>query len=81
MSTPSPQSSKGQRRQASPRTPATPSSTAPSRARSVSASDAITALIARRAYERYVERGYRHGCALDDWLEAEREVMSQAPPV
>jgi len=29
-------------------------------------------LIAKRAYELYGERGYRHGSALDDWLEAER---------
>jgi hypothetical protein len=38
-------------------------------------------LIAKRAYELYSERGYRHGCALDDWLEAEREILSQIPPV
>jgi Protein of unknown function (DUF2934) len=37
-------------------------------------------LIAKRAYELYNERGYRHGYALDDWLEAEREVISQIPP-
>jgi hypothetical protein len=38
-------------------------------------------LIAKRAYELYGERGYRHGLALDDWLEAEREILSQIPPV
>lgn len=38
-------------------------------------------LIAKRAYELYSERGYRHGCALDDWLDAEREILSQIPPV
>lgn len=38
-------------------------------------------LIAKRAYELYSERGYRHGSALDDWLEAEREILSQIPPV
>lgn len=82
MLTPSPQDSKGQRRQTSPRTPATPSSAAHSfQAQPVSTSDAMKALIAKRAYERYAEQGYRHGCALDDWLEAEREIMSQAPPV
>lgn len=37
-------------------------------------------LIAKRAYELYSERGYRHGCALEDWLEAEREIVSQLPP-
>jgi hypothetical protein len=38
-------------------------------------------LIAKRAYELYGERGYRHGSSLDDWLEAEREILSQIPPV
>jgi len=38
-------------------------------------------LIAKRAYELYSERGYRHGSGLDDWLEAEREILSQIPPV
>lgn len=37
--------------------------------------------IATRAYELYVERGYRHGYALEDWLEAEREILSRASPV
>jgi hypothetical protein len=34
------------------------------------------ALIAKRAYERYGARGYQHGSALDDWLEAEREILN-----
>jgi hypothetical protein len=38
-------------------------------------------LISTRAYELYRERGYRSGSALDDWLDAEREVLSQIPPV
>ena len=33
--------------------------------------------ISRRAYELYVQRGCRHGHALDDWLEAEREILDQ----
>jgi len=37
-------------------------------------------LIAKRAYELYSERGYRHGTALDDWLDAEREILSRIPP-
>jgi Protein of unknown function (DUF2934) len=41
----------------------------------------LHALIAKRAYELHSERGYRHGSALDDWLEAEREILSQIPPV
>lgn len=43
--------------------------------------DDLHILIAKRAYQLYGERGYRHGWALDDWLEAEREVFSQIPPV
>jgi hypothetical protein len=38
-------------------------------------------LIAKRAHELYSERGYRDGSALDDWLDAEREILSQIPPV
>lgn len=30
--------------------------------------------IARRAYERYEERGGNHGRDVDDWLESEREL-------
>jgi hypothetical protein len=32
--------------------------------------------IARRAYQRFVDRGWEHGHDLDDWLEAERELFS-----
>ena len=39
------------------------------------------ARITRRAYELYCERGYRDGSALDDWLDAEREILSQIPAV
>jgi hypothetical protein len=46
----------------------------------VSPCDDLHILIAKRAYELYTDRGYRHGCALDDWLEAEREILSQIPP-
>jgi hypothetical protein len=82
MLTPSPQDSKGQKRQSSTRPQAKPSrAQRSSPTRPVSTSDVLKALIAKRAYERYAEQGYRHGCALEDWLEAEREIMSQAPPV
>lgn len=36
--------------------------------------------IAARAYALYEERGYRHGCDLQDWFDAEREILSRAPP-
>jgi hypothetical protein len=34
--------------------------------------------IRRRAYERYLERGGRHGQHFDDWLEAERELKRKS---
>ena len=55
--------------------------TAPRTRQPVSPCDDPHILIAKRAYELYSERGYRHGCALDDWLDAEREILSQIPPV
>ncbi len=45
------------------------------------ADQALRARIAERAYELHVMRGHREGHALDDWLEAEREIMSRLPPV
>jgi hypothetical protein len=47
----------------------------------VSPCDDSHMLIAKRAYELHSERNYRHGYALDDWLDAEREILSQIPPV
>jgi len=47
----------------------------------VSPCDDLHILIAKRAYELYGERGYRHGYAIDDWLDAEREILSQIPPI
>jgi DUF2934 family protein len=35
------------------------------------------ARIAQRAYELYLSRGATHGAAMDDWLEAERELTQQ----
>lgn len=32
--------------------------------------------IAKRAYELYLERGCREGCALEDWGDAEREILT-----
>ena len=41
----------------------------------VSPCDDLHIRIAQRAYELHAERGYRQGYALDDWLEAEREIL------
>jgi hypothetical protein len=37
--------------------------------------------IAMRAYELYIQRGCREGCAEEDWLDAEREIVSRVFPV
>ncbi|NJN70409.1 MAG: DUF2934 domain-containing protein [Nitrospira sp.] len=37
--------------------------------------DDVQQRIAMRAYERYQERGYSDGHDLDDWLEAERDLL------
>lgn len=37
--------------------------------------------IAARAYALYEERGYRHGYDLQDWFDAEREILNQARPL
>lgn len=50
--------------------------------------EALTQEIARRAYDRFCDRGCTPGGDVDDWLEAEREVresqksdaMPDAPP-
>ncbi len=34
--------------------------------------------IRRRAFEIHIERGGIHGCDLDDWLQAERELENRA---
>lgn len=38
--------------------------------------DGIRDQIATRAYALYEERGYRQGCELQDWLDAEREILN-----
>jgi hypothetical protein len=37
---------------------------------------AVEALIRRRAYELYVERGNASGSELDDWFQAEQEMLA-----
>lgn len=43
----------------------------------VSPPDDLQARISDRAYELHAQRGYRQGYALDDWLEAEREILGR----
>ena len=39
-------------------------------------SDELQERTAKRAYELYLERGCREGCALEDWVDAEREILT-----
>jgi hypothetical protein len=41
----------------------------------LSPGDDSQARIAKRAYDLHMERGSRTGYALDDWLDAEREIL------
>ena len=41
----------------------------------VSPCDDLHVRIMQRAYELHAERGFREGHALDDWLEAERDIL------
>ena len=43
------------------------------------ATESVEEAIRRRAYELYLERGGAHGSAMDDWLQAEREIPSLKP--
>jgi hypothetical protein len=49
---------------------------APARAKEASIETlALEERIRRRAYELYVERGNQSGSELDDWLQAEEEIL------
>lgn len=47
----------------------------PVRPQPMSSCDDLQSRIAKRAYELHAERGYRHGFALEDWVEAERQLL------
>lgn len=44
----------------------------------VSAPADLYSLVAKRAYEIHAERGFRQGYALDEWLEAEGEILNRS---
>ena len=69
----------GRKPQASQQQPKEPPAQKP-HALPLSPCEDLHVLMAKRAYELYSERGYRDGSALDDWLDAEREILSQIPP-
>ena len=60
-----------------------PKSTNPDPVEKPAPNQPTQAEIAKRAHEIYVARGGAHGCDLDDWLQAERELQAahtDAPP-
>jgi hypothetical protein len=61
--------------------PAAPAQPRPRRARAAAVPkhqpEPTTEDIRRRAYERYLERGGRHGQHFDDWVEAEKELRGK----
>lgn len=42
--------------------------------------DLTPSTIERRAYEKFVARGFVHGFDVDDWIEAERELLAEVAP-
>ena len=81
MSTVSIRSKQSNRKSAAPQQQSTEPAAQKDHPLPVPPCDDLHILIAKRAHELYSERGYRHGAALDDWLEAEREILTQIPPV
>ncbi len=57
--------------------PKRPRAAAPASKAPAPASDPSPEDIRRRAYERYQQRGGRHGQHFDDWVEAEKELRSK----
>ena len=48
---------------------------------SMALSEELRERIARRAYEIHHRRGGQHGSDWEDWLQAEREILLQQPPL
>jgi len=72
-----------EKKQQAPVTDQSAEATAPRKSarQSRSSFDDLQARITVRAYELYAERGYRDGCALGDWVDAEQEILSREFPV
>ena len=73
---------KPRKTQATPKSKRPPSRKRPARAASsVNAKEqALYERIAQRAYELYEQRGRQAGSALEDWIQAEREIRSAEMP-
>lgn len=61
-----------------PRKPAEPSIPVPIVAPELTHTPALVERIRARAYELYVERGFQHGHDVQDWLDAEAEIIARA---
>jgi hypothetical protein len=72
-------SSKSDRKQQAPQQQRTEQPTLKSHSLPQSPDEDLHALIEKRAYELYAERNFRQGVALDDWLDAEQEILSRFP--
>ncbi|MEW6246400.1 MAG: DUF2934 domain-containing protein [Nitrospirota bacterium] len=57
--------------------PETQTAASPPDSEPASRTDDLYTRIAQRAYELYERRGREHGHDLDDWLAAERELLSR----
>lgn len=55
----------------------TPGTGTPMLAEEVNATTSQNESVAKRAYERYLERGGEHGHDQEDWFEAEREIRGR----
>jgi hypothetical protein len=66
-----------QRRKASGHPSARDRIEAPGSSASTDINGDLRAQISGRAFERYVQRGFQDGHDLEDWLEAEREILRQ----
>jgi len=61
--------------------PAKPRKTAPKKEKVVAISQPTIVsleMIAQVAYLKWVQRGYQHGYALEDWIKAEQELLERA---
>jgi hypothetical protein len=50
---------------------------ATSRKQQQAATESVEEAVKRRAYELHLEGGGAHGCDVDDWLQAEREIQAR----
>ena len=78
MRTEAAKGSTGSRHQVSRNRQPSPVAKEPVHSQPVSPCDDLQARIAKRAYELHAERGYRYGYALEDWVDAEREILGPA---